>query len=87
MDEINKCFMCKLEKFNKRRKSKFGHLSIYDHHLIKSNQMFSRNNLSSRVIYRSSHPELFLEKGDLKKVSWKYAANLQGNTHAEVRFL
>ena len=69
MDEINKCFMCKLEKFNKRRKSKFDHLSIYDHHLIKSNQMISLNNLSSRVIYRSSHPELFLEKGDLKKVS------------------
>ena len=32
-------------------------------------------------ISRSSHPEVFFEKG-----FWKYAANLQENTHAEVRF-
>ena len=32
-------------------------------------------------LYRSSHPEVFLSK-----VFWKYAANLQENTHAEVRF-
>ena len=31
---------------------------------------------------RSSHPEVFLRKGVLKK----YAANLQENTHAEVQF-
>ena len=30
---------------------------------------------------RSSHQEVFLEK-----VFWKYPANLQENTHAEVRF-
>ena len=33
--------------------------------------------------FRSSHPEVFLVK---KKVLWKYAANLQENTHAEVWF-
>ena len=33
------------------------------------------------TIYRSSHPEVFLGKG-----VWKCAANLQQNTHAEVRF-
>ena len=31
------------------------------------------------AILRSSHPEVFLEKGVLK-----YAANLQENTHAEM---
>ena len=31
--------------------------------------------------FRSRRPEVFL-----KKVFWKYAANLQENTHAEVRF-
>ena len=31
--------------------------------------------------YRSSHQEVFLEK-----VLWNYAANLQENTHAEMRF-
>ena len=31
--------------------------------------------------FRGSHPELFLVK-----VFWKYAANLQENTHAELRF-
>ena len=30
---------------------------------------------------RGSRPEVFL-----KKVLWKYAANLQENSHAEVRF-
>ena len=33
------------------------------------------------LLFRSSHPEVFLEK-----VFWKYAANLQENTHAEVQF-
>ena len=31
--------------------------------------------------FRSSHPEVFLEK-----VFWKYVANLQENTHAKVWF-
>ena len=33
------------------------------------------------TIFRSSQPEEFP-----KKVFWKYAANLQENTHAEVQF-
>ena len=32
------------------------------------------------AIFRKSHSEVLL-----KKVFWKYAANLQENTHAEVR--
>ena len=35
----------------------------------------------SIISYRSSRPEVFL-----KNVFWKYAANLQENTHAEVWF-
>ena len=33
------------------------------------------------LCFRSSHPEVFM-----KKVFWKYAANLQENTYAEVWF-
>ena len=51
MDGINKCFRYILERVNERRKGKLITLSIYDHHLIKSNQIFSLNELSSRELY------------------------------------
>ena len=41
--------------------------------------------MSCTALFRSSQPDEFLGKGVLK-VFWKYAANLQENTHAEVRF-
>ena len=41
--------------------------------------------MSYTALFRSSHPDVFLGKGVLK-VFWKYAANLQENTHAEVWF-
>ena len=53
---------------------------MYDpYHPIKPH--FSQKTLRYNVYHRSSRSEVFL-----KKVFWKYAANLLENTHAKMRF-
>ena len=41
---------------------------------------------SAEAAIQSCHPEAAIQSCSLKKVFWKYAANLQENTHAEVWF-
>ena len=67
---------CKRKKQGKNWKS-------YDRKSIKLKVLsqFVRRNIGRRDC-RSSHLEVFL-----KKVFWKYAANLQDNTHAEGVFV
>ena len=47
------------------------------------NQIFD----SEGPVTRKGHrPEAAIQRCSWEKVFWKYAANLQENTHAEVRF-
>ena len=52
-------------------------------HLVLSDEKIEDKNLEAPIFKPSEVP---LQRNSFKKVFWKYAANLQENTHAEVQF-